>query len=189
MKVGMAAVLRILFLALLAIGLAGCAAPSPRYQIAYRYEPPADAASRACLEKAGQKQSACLQHCKAEYQACLKLVEPQGEARYAAALKRYEAEMNRYRGELDRYQFYLFMSRGWSPWSGYGFYAPWPEPYYFPPPMAPAKPSRDQEFGRVRQEKCDVDCGCQVIYDADFLACGGKRIPEQRCIANCPQGK
>lgn len=185
----MASVLRSLFLAFLAVGLLGCAAPGPRYQTSYRYEPPIDAVGRACLEKSGQKQAECRQRCTADYQACLKVVEPQGEARYAEALKRYEIEMHRYNGELSRYQIYLSMSRGWSPWGGYyGYYHPWPEPYY-PPPVPPAKPSLEQELGRLRQEKCEVDCGCQAIYDAGFLSCGGTRIPEQRCIANCPQGK
>jgi hypothetical protein len=35
-------------------------------------------------------------------------------------------------------------------------------------------------------EKCDPGCGCQAAYDGCFVACGGKRIPEQRCVANCP---
>jgi len=178
-----------LLLGFLTVVLLGCAGPGPRYQTAYRYEPPTDAAGRVCLEKSGQKQAECQQRCTADYQACLKLIGPQAEERYAEALKRYETGMNRYRWELDRYQLYLSMGWGRYPWYGSGFYYPWPDPFYFPPPVPPAKPSRDQEFGRLRQEKCEVDCGCQAVYDAGFLSCGGKRIPEVKCIANCPQGK
>jgi hypothetical protein len=53
----------------------------------------------------------------------------------------------------------------------------------------PRKPSRDEEFNRLRMERCEVECGCQPIYDACFLVCGGKRIPEVKCIADCPEGK
>ncbi|MDD5241265.1 MAG: hypothetical protein PHG47_06025 [Sulfuricella sp.] len=180
---------RALLLGFLAVGLLGCVGPSPRYQTAYRYEPPTDAAAGACLEKCEHKLEDCQQRCKADYQACLKLIEPQVEGRYAEALKRYGTELDRYRWELDRYQLYMSMSWGWSPWYGHGYYRPWPEPYYYPPPAPPAKPSKDQEFSRLRQEKCDVDCGCQAIYDAGFLSCGGKKIPEVKCIANCPPAK
>lgn len=189
MTIRTVSVLHALLLGFLAVGLTGCAAPGPRYQTSYRYEPPADAAGRACLEKIGQNQMQCQQRCSTEYQACLKIVEPQGQARYAEALMRYEVEMRRYNSELDRYQLYLSMSRGWPPRSGYGFYSPWPEPYYYPPPVPPAKPSLEQELGRLRQEKCEVDCGCQATYDEGFLSCGGKKISERKCIANCPQGK
>lgn len=179
----------ILLLGLLAVGLSGCAAPGPRYQTAYRYEPPVEAAGRACLEKSEHQMAQCQQRCAADYQACLKRIEPQAEVRYAEALKRYRTEMDLYRRELARYQLYLSMSWGRYPWYGSGFYYPWPDPFYFPPPVPPAKPSQDQEFSRLRQERCEVNCGCQANYDAGFLTCGGKLFPEVKCIANCPPGK
>ncbi|MDO9188476.1 MAG: hypothetical protein Q7U24_01285, partial [Sulfurimicrobium sp.] len=64
-------------------------------------------------------------------------------------------------------------------------YSPFGMPYYSPP-FPPIKPSRNAVFERLRQERCDVDCGCQPVYDACFLSCGGKKIPETRCISNCP---
>lgn len=185
--------LRTLILVVAAAGLVGCA--TPRYQTAYRYEPPVDAAGRACLEKCEQKLAGCQQRCTADYQACLKDIEPQVEERYGKALKRYEAEWERYRWERERYELYLSLNWGYPLWFGPGFYHPWPGfyqawpgPYYFPPAL-PRKPSRDEEFKRLQQEKCDQECGCQTLYDACFLSCGGKRIPEVRCIANCPKEK
>lgn len=183
--------LRALILGIVAVGLAGCASPGPRYQSAYRYEPPVDSAGQACLEKCGRKMEACQQRCTADYQACLAGIEPLVERRYGEALKRYSAELDRYRWELERYQ--LYPPLGWYDpfWYGRGLYYPyypWPGPYYFPP-VAPQKPSRDEEFDRLRTEKCGIECGCQPNYDACFLACGGKRTTEVKCIANCPEGK
>ncbi|TAN74719.1 MAG: hypothetical protein EPN14_09055 [Gallionella sp.] len=168
--------------------LAACASPSPRYQTAYRYELPTDSEGLVCLEKCGQKIEACQQRCTANYQSCLKLIEPQADGRYGEALKRYEADLDRYRGELERYQLYLSMSWNRPPWYGYGYYPAWPDPHYFPP-EPPGKPVRDEEVNRLRQEKCEVDCGCQTVSDACFLACGGRRTSGVRCVANCPDVK
>lgn len=178
--------LRSIILVVVAAGLAGCA--SPRYQTVYRYEPPMDTGSRACLEECEQKMSGCQQRCTADFQACLERIGPEVEERYGEALRRYEAELDCYRSELVHYQFYLSMSWGHPHWYGPGFYSPWPDPYWFPP-TPPKKPSRTEEFDRLQQEKCEADCGCQPVYDACFLACGGKRIPEVQCIANCPVEK
>lgn len=180
--------LRGLILGVVAVGLASCASTSPRYQSAYRYEPPADSAGQACLEQCGQKMEMCQQRCTTNYQACLTGIAPLVESSYGEALKRYAVEMERYGLELERYQLYLSLSWHDPFWHGYGFYHPWPEPLYFPP-AAPKKPSREEAFDRLRKERCEVECGCQPIYDACFLACGGKRIPEVKCIANCPVGK
>lgn len=182
------AALRLLFLLAAIAAVAGCAAPSARYQSSYRYEPPTDSAGRACLEKCGQKLEDCRLRCTADYKACLGRIEPLVEGRYSEALKRYEAELDRYRLELDRYQLYLSLSWHDSFWYGPGYYHPWPRPYYFPP-VAPKRPSRDEEFNRLRQEQCQEDCSCQPLYDACFLSCGGKRIVEEKCVANCPEGK
>jgi len=181
--------LRTLFPVILLAVLTGCASQAPRYQTAYRYESPRDPAGLVCLEKCGQKIEACQQHCTANSQSCLKRIEPQADERYRDALKRYETELDRYRWELERYQLYLSMNWNYPPWYGYGNYYPWVAPPYFFPPMLPITPSRDEEFARLRQEQCSSDCGCQAIYDACFLSCGGQKISEVRCIANCPEGK
>lgn len=183
--------LRTLFPVILFAVLAGCASQAPRYQTTYRYELPTNPEGMACLDKCGQKVEACQQRCTVNFQSCLKLIEPQVDKRYSEALKRYEAELDRYRWELERYQLYLSMNWGYPPWYGYGNYYPyypWPGPYYFPP-IAPISPSRDDEFARLRQEKCDAECGCQSVSDACLLACGAKRISEERCVANCPEEK
>ena len=179
--------MRTMLLVISVIALAGCA--SPRYQSVYRYEPPADGAARGCLEKCSQKMESCQKSCTADYQACLTRIEPLVEGRYNEALKRYAGELEGYRWDLERYQ--LYQSLRWSDsfWYGPGFYRPWPGPYYTPIPIAPRKPSRDEAFKQLKKEKCEVECGCQPIYDACFLGCGGKMIPEERCVANCPEGK
>ena len=37
---------------------------------------------------------------------------------------------------------------------------------------------REHVQAAVEKQRCDSDCGCQPIYDACFLSCGGKKIPE-----------
>lgn len=177
-----------LFAFAIVLFLSGCA--SPRYQTVYRYEAPTDASARACLQTCEPKLAACQTNCQSRYQACLKEIEPLVETRHSEALKRYENELDRYRLELQHYQ--LQLSLGWGyhsmwhdPWP---YYSPWPEPYYAPP-NPPHKPTRDEAFNRVRKERCESDCGCQPVYDACFLSCGGKMIPEVKCIAHCPNEK
>ena len=179
--------MRILILAVVTAFLAGCA--SPRYQTAYRYEPPTDTAGRVALKKCEQKLESCQQRCAAETQICLKSIEPLVENRLAEALKQYESELEQYRLARQRYEISMALNWGYDPfWYDHGLYHPWPRPYYFPPVM-PRKPGRDEVFNQVRHEKCDTDCGCQTLYDACFLSSGGKKIPEERCIANCPKEK
>ena len=169
----------------MAVVLGGCAAP--RYQTIYRYEPPVDNTGRACLATCEQKLSGCQDRCAASYQNCVKEIGPEVEQRYGEALKRYEEDLSTYRLELQRYDFYSLMYWNYPNWYGPGFHS-WPGYYDFPP-SPPAKPSRKYYFEQVQGEKCARDCGCQPLYDACFLACGGRKIPEVRCIANCPKEK
>jgi len=177
-----------LFVVAIAFLLSGCA--TPRYQTVYRYEAPTDARAHACLQACEPKLAACQSSCQTRYQACLKEIEPLVDTRHSEALKRYENELDRYRLELQHYQ--LQLSLGWgyhSMWYGpWPYFYPWPETY-FPPPIPPHKPTREESFNQVRQQRCESDCGCQPIYDACFLSCGGKMIPEVKCIANCPPEK
>lgn len=177
-----------LFPLAIALFLSGCA--SPRYQSVYRYEAPTDASARACLQTCEPKLASCQTSCQHRYQACLKEIDPLVDTRHGEAIKRYENELDRYRLELQHYQLQLLLGWGHSsmwydPWN---HYYPWPDPYYAQP-YPPQKPTRDEAFNRVRKERCESDCGCQPIYDACFLSCGGKMIPEVKCIANCPKDK
>lgn len=184
---------RFIGLLLLAATLAACAAP--RYQTVYRYEPPADATGRSCLTLCERNLKSCQDECAANHTACVQAIEPEARARYADALRHYGGEMAQYGRDMDRY--HLSVSLGWGfhdGWYGGGWYDPyWPHgwpydwygPYYYPP-EPPRPPSYAEELGKLRAAKCDRDCGCQPNYDACFLSCGGIKVPEQRCIANCP---
>lgn len=176
---------------LLAATLVACA--TPRYQTIYRYEPPPDAAGRSCLALCERNMKACQDDCAAKHTACVKAIEPEAQARYADALDRFEGELDQYRRDLNRY--HLSFSLGWGHhhgWYGAGWYDPWWPYGYGPdyyPPIPPRPPSYADELGKLRAAKCDRDCGCQPSYDACFLSCGGIKIPEQRCIANCSPGQ
>ena len=192
--------LRTIILLILTVGLFGCASFAPRYQITHRYEPPTDPAAGVCLGKCTQRLAACQQSCTSTYQACLQRIEPLAEQRYDEALRRYEGELNSYNQQMNnsRYQS-LSWGRsawgwggypwGWGPsfgWGGYPWYGMgYSSPYYYLP-APPIQPDRGREFDRLRYEQCEVECGCQSVQDACFLSCGGKKIVEERCIANCP---
>lgn len=181
---------RLTILLATALSLSACA--TPRYQTVYRYEPPTDAAGLACLTPCEQVLKACQNDCASRYATCVQALEPEAKLRFDDAIKRYEGELTQYRRDLNRY--HLSISLGWGHydgWYGAGWYDPW-WPYggyygaRFYPPIPPEPPSYAEEFGKLRAEKCDRDCGCQSNYDACFLHCGGTKIPETRCIANCP---
>ncbi len=186
-KISMRYSFSVLMIILSILTFSGCA--TPLFQTTYRYEPPIGADGRMCLGKCEQKLVACQKHCAINSEICLKQIEPQADERYAEALKRYDSEMNLYRWQLQQYEFSLMMSRMYVPyWDGRGYYHPYPGPVVFPP-YRPAKPKREEIFSKLRAEKCDADCGCQPLYDACFLTCGGKKIPEVKCIANCSKEK
>lgn len=191
--------LRLLASALVALVVAGCAAP--RYQTVLRYEPPADVAGQACLKGCEQVRALCSADCQATWQACTARVEPQVEARYAQALDHYAQDLRRYQRELDRYEWDLWLGWGhghyggmWnSPWHSPWPYRSWPgyafSPYAFSPYPPDPQPTREDAREALYRENCQDDCGCQARYDVCFLGCGGRRIPETRCIANCPAEK
>ncbi|SEP20726.1 hypothetical protein [Nitrosovibrio sp. Nv6] len=185
-------------------GLSGCAFFAPRYQITHRYEPPTDPAASICLEKCTQRLESCQQSCTSTYQACLKRIEPLVEERYKNAMQRYENELETYRRHMNsRYLGWGRATLGWGrsawgwggyPWGWGGSPWGWGGPYYglgysypfYYQPAPPTRPSRTREFDRLRYEQCEVECGCQSVQDSCFLSCGGRKIVEERCIANCP---
>ncbi len=172
---------RLISLSLLAF-LAACV--GPRYQTAYRYEPPIDAIGRACLQQCEPKLAACQTQCQEKYQACVKSVEPQIDAHFEQSLQQYQRDFQFYQYAFDQYQ----RRFSWHYYNADPRYGAWP--YYYGlessfPPLPPLKPSRERIAAQLVQQHCDRDCGCQSIYDACFLGCGGKKIPEVKCIANC----
>ncbi len=198
--------LRTLIYTILVIALFGCASFEPRYQVSHRYEPPIDPASIVCLAECTQQLAACQQSCTSTYQMCLRRIEPLSEQRYQEAVRHYESESHSYRQQMNTGRFYqsfgwgtsmgrwggypLGAGLGWGPswgrnglpWYGMGY-----SPAYFNLPVPPLQPDRKRELYRLRYEQCEKECDCQSIQDTCILNCGGKRIVEERCIANCPK--
>lgn len=168
------------------MGSAGCASKNPVYQSFYRYEPPVDSAGQACVESCVQKKGVCHKACTADYQSCVERIEPLVDVRYGEALKRHAAALDRYRWDLNLYHLQLSLNRHDHFWPGHGHYQPWFGPIYFPP-VLPKTPGRDDVLNQLKKEKCDAACGCQPSYDTCFVACGGKRISEEKCVVNCPK--
>ncbi len=198
--------LRTITLTILAVALFGCASFEPRYQVTHRHEPPINPEGIVCLGECTKQLTACQQSCTSTYQMCLQRIEPLVEQRYQEAVIRYESESQSYRQQMNTGRFYRSFGwgtsagrwggypwgagHGWGPswgWGGSPWYGMGYSPAYFNLPIPPILPDRRREFDRLRYEQCEKECGCQPIQDACFLSCGGKRIVEERCIANCPK--
>lgn len=159
--------------------LSGCAAP--RYQTSSRLILPEGAAAQACLASCERALGTCRTRCSDSRAACLKTIDGEVERRYADALKDYADALDRYRMDLEHYRFQIWAHSG--PGSRW-WYDPWPP--YVMPAMTPRPPEREAIRERVGQERCDRDCGCTPDYDACVIGCGGRKVEETRCIANCP---
>lgn len=169
--------------------LDGCAS-QPQYITAYRYTPPASEVGRACVARCASERSQCVQACTIRQRACVAALRPEADKRYHAAVERYGAELQGYARALDQYRNELWLN---SP--GY-WYGPWPDSGWwgypwgaasFPPPAPPPRPDRQALERRLIKERCPAGCGCGANYDACFLACGGTREIETRCVGNCPR--
>lgn len=167
--------------------LAGCATPVT--QTTVRFVPPADPAGRACVQACDTAKTACQAGCRSRYQACTQALEPQVQAAYAEALERYASELRTYAAELRhaelQWQFAWFNRAPWhSPYRHFYGWDPWPAPYF--PPSEPEMPTRESVRSRLEATQCEADCGCLPRYDTCFTGCGGARITETVCVANCP---
>lgn len=161
-----------------AVLVAGCA--TPRYQTTTRLELPDSPAAQPCLAHCEAASKACQSRCSEQREGCLKGIEPEVEKRYGEALQRYAVALDGYRADLERYRFDLWLRRG----PGWWWYDPWPT---YPMPFGvPRPPSREAISARVAKERCDVDCGCGSAYEGCVIGCGGHKVLETRCIANCP---
>lgn len=172
--------------------LAGCA--TPQYQTTVRLISPSTEAGRACVQDCEAKKAACQANCQNRYQACVKALEPQVEARYLDALKQYELELKRYAVALRHYEMQLQFEWMHRYPFGYPFghpywWDPWPGLYFPPPYREPEMPTRDAVRAKLEETNCQTDCGCLPAYDSCFVGCGGQRVGETVCIKNCPPGK
>lgn len=169
--------------------VAGCA--SLQLQTRVRLLPPTDAAGLACVNQCDGQLKQCQSACKQRQQACTQTLDPQIEARHAEALKQYAADLQRYAMALRHAELQMRLEwlhrhpfrhphadLWWEPWPRYGF------PYAEPIP-----PSREAIRAELEQSACPSDCGCLPAFDTCFTGCGGKRITETVCVANCPATK
>ncbi|MCS6786916.1 MAG: hypothetical protein NZ524_07805 [Thiobacillaceae bacterium] len=175
-------------LTLLGLGLAGllAACATPHYETVTRLELPTDAAGRACAAQCAERLSDCQADCGRNYAACVAALEPRVEESYAEALQRYAQALDRYAADLRHLQFDLWFNwrhrlRWYDPW----WHAPWYDPWWLPGPP-PRRPTRQEIEAELRQRSCVEDCGCLLQNEACILACGGRRVSEQRCVRNCP---
>lgn len=169
--------------------LAGCATPQMQTQV--RLIPPIEAAGRVCVRSCETQLAQCQSVCQTRQQACIKSLEPDIEAAYADALKQYALDLQRYAIALRHYE--LQMRLEWlhrfphrHPFDGL-WWEPWP-PYHVPY-AEPVLPTRDALRTALEKTRCPSDCGCLPTFDTCFTGCGGQRVNETVCVANCPTAK
>ncbi len=168
--------------------IAGCA--TPQYQTTVRLIPPVDAQGRACVQSCEARKATCQADCQMRYQACVKGLEPQIEARYVEALKQYALDLKRYANALRHYEMELqFEWLNRYPYRHPYWWDPWPAPYFPPPYSEPAMPTREGVQAQLEKSNCQADCGCLPAYDSCFVGCGGQRLSETVCVKNCPPAK
>ena len=199
---------RTMALVALAFGLSACA--GPRWQTVYQYEPAAGQGAEACTQRCVDNQQACRFDCEDRYQHCLGRAELAARDGFDELMYRYDREMRVYytdqaiyEAERDRYDHqrsYLAHEK-----SKYERRCKEDErdrtacelaerarkdlkhlERHRPnAPARPYRPSLGDEIAEA-QSRCSRDCGCIPTYNACYAACGGRVIPQQRCIANCP---
>lgn len=181
-------------LAICAAGLLAVGCASPQIETTTRLVAPADAAGRACVAGCTARKASCQNDCQTQRRTCTAALEPEIEAAIRRAQQDYAQALTHYAEALRRYERDLYFHWHVRPWRHAplhpydrrrafdpGWYALPP----FPPPPAPREPSREKIRAQLEAQRCTDDCGCLPAYDACFVACGGERIEETRCVKNC----
>jgi len=202
--------LRLVWLFLATLLLTACAAP--RWQTVYQYEPPTGGEGAACAQRCVDNQQACRLEREDRYQHCLERADSTARDGFEALMSRYELEMRAYFADLARYK----MER--DRYEHRRTHLAYEKSHYERRckedardrtacelaekarrelkhlerhrPLAPARPERPSLADEVSKARasCARNCGCIETYNACYAACGGRVIPQQRCIDNCPDG-
>ena len=178
-------------LLLFAAALAGCA--SPQYETRARLVLPADPAGLACVSGCAAQKASCQSACRTRYDACARAVEPEVESRYADALAQYENDLRAYAAALRHYA--LQMHFGWLDAGAVHrrhhpfWWDPFPAPRFPLAVREPVAPTREAVRATLLAARCQADCGCLPAYDDCAVGCGGRRLLETVCVANCPPAR
>ncbi len=174
---------------------------SPKYKVVKEYVPPIDISTNALTQAiCAQKRDSCRSSCKEAFNRCKPKALKLAKKRYDEKMKLYVRELERYARVAEDAEFKrdIFYVNG-------GFYddnlclvSPY-APYYgfrhrmflydsFPRYIGrrPKKPSLEVERLKAESEICELDCGCEKLYDECFVAHGGVIKTKKVCIENCP---
>lgn len=202
--------LRPVLLSLIALGLTACA--GPRWQTVYQYEPPAGGEGVACAQRCVDKQQACRFECEDRHQHCLDRADSAARDGFDELMYRYDLEMRAYYADQARYEV------EWDHYEHRRAHLAHEKSRFDRRckedardrtacelaekarrelkhlerhrPLAPSRPYRPSLADEIAEARagCSRDCGCIETYNACYAACGGRVIPQQRCIDNCPDG-
>ncbi len=202
--------MKMMALEALALGLGACA--GPRWQTVYQYEPPAGPQAQTCTQRCIDHQQSCRVSCEDRHQQCLYRAEINARDSYELSRHHYAREMQAWQIEYALYE------SDWRRHEHQRERLEYDQRHYGKrckddprdrtacelaerakrelrslsshrpyPPSRPYTPSLSDEIAEA-QSRCTRDCGCIETYNACYASCGGRVVPQQRCIDNCPDG-
>ncbi len=186
--------MRYIIVSLIVLLFSAC---SPKYKVVKEYKIPE--ASTNSIKSCQYKRDSCKTNCQAKFASCRLKADRVAKERYEQKMKIYVKELEDYAREVEMYELEMelnyFEPFGYpycraAPFYGGGFYRGvfWRDPRMYIG-AKPQKPSLEQERLKAQSEICQLDCGCERLYDDCFMSHGGKIINKKICIKNCPDDK
>ncbi len=194
--------------------LLGC---GPRYEVRDVFVPPTSSTAQQCTRDCGQSRIDCRSVCRQAFSSCGQEAETEAQRSLATALEIYAAQLDAYDAQQRLYdrEYAQYRSRKSALEKSYdhaknrcyaGDQAACREKkqikkerdnlrgdYYGfngtlnETPQRPVKPTLAEETARIRADRCDADCSCQVDYKACYTGCGGRVESERYCVSNCDE--
>lgn len=195
-------------LCLVAIALLLSACSTPRYQVVYDFEPPADSRAYTCTQACYQDQKTCQRDCSGSYDACITASRDIAEAEYQSKLALHDQALDDYYADHQDYlvQQELFeakhqlllnqldQARHRCHREGQGSYAckrareldeELSQRHEPTEPLRPPTPSLNDEVKRARSG-CTRSCDyCDEQFRSCYSSCGGRVSTRRVCVAHC----
>ncbi len=182
----------------------------PRYVIRSSYIPPEGPGAAQCLSICAEHFKRCQRDCLRQKEACLERVRREAKdlylklsSLYLVSLKDYDQRVRLYQTNLlswehhyrQGYEDYRFFEQACQKEKNVYACKRKQELAKLLKDMEKERPKRPLKpkvpsLARILRElsrTCTFSCGCQEIYKACFLKCGGRIVPYKFCLKNCSQ--
>lgn len=180
---------------------------SPRYEIAYIYNPPSTEEGKKCVEKCKIERIKCNNICAKKRNRCYKEAIEVGKKIYKLKLEEYKVE---YKDYLEKYRDYRNELWNWESrkrelennylyfsslcatekrfCSEKDFYYRLLREWEYKEPIKPEKPSKPNLSKIIEEQKqklCRLNCNCTEEFNICFQNCGGKLEIKRICVEYC----